>query len=268
MPNWLDYSRGAVDGHLYMQLLPELADLSGELTTVVMQSNKMMIVLYQMFGLQFLHAKHIHGCFRHKPGYMCKSWVMLNKHGMAVFLDQAMLPTELTSSQQLQFVHFPKSSMTAWGLDGHTFDQRMQSIFWQKKVNALELCNKPNQFLMWYNLLAEASFMVVQLAVSLSRLEANHKVLCLRHTITSAGVECMDQILFEDCNVPGESQDLATNQLQGKLRDRLNCCIELEMLTREGHDRPLLACGQVLLDTDYLANLVRPSAADLVDHAV
>ncbi len=38
------------------------------------------------------------------------------------------------------------------------------------------------------------------------------------------------------------------------------------MLTREGHDRPLLACGQVLLDMDYLANLVRPSAADLVDH--
>ncbi len=52
-----------------------------------------------------------------------------------------------------------------------------------------------------------------------------------------------------------------------EMKDRLNCCIELEMLVRNGHDRPLLACGQVLLDTDYLANLVHPAAADLVDHA-
>ncbi len=51
------------------------------------------------------------------------------------------------------------------------------------------------------------------------------------------------------------------------MRDRLNCCIELEMLTRKGHDRPLLARGRVLLDTDYLANLVCLAAADLVDHA-
>ncbi len=77
----------------------------------------------------------------------------------------------------------------------------------------------------------------------------------------------MDQIIFEGCNVLGESQDLATNQLQGQLRDRLQCCIELEMLIREGHDRLLLACGWALLDMDYLANLVHPSAADLVDHA-
>ncbi len=48
------------------------------------------------------------------------------------------------------------------------------------------------------------------------------------------------------------------------MKDRLNHCIELEMLVRK--DRPLLACGQVLLDTCYLANLVHPAAADLVDH--
>ncbi len=40
MPNWQDYSCGAMDGHPYMKLPPELADLlSGELMTVVMQSN-------------------------------------------------------------------------------------------------------------------------------------------------------------------------------------------------------------------------------------
>ncbi len=42
---------------------------------------------------------------------------------------------------------------------------------------------------------------------------------------------------------------------------------QLEMLVNKGHNRPLLACGRVLLDTDYLANLVHPAAADLVDHA-
>ncbi len=39
------------------------------------------------------------------------------------------------------------------------------------------------------------------------------------------------------------------------------------MLTRDGHSRPLLSCGLILLDVDPLANVVRPSAADLVDHA-
>ncbi len=46
MPNWQDYSRHVLDGHLYMRLPDELADLAGELTTVVMESNKTMIVLY------------------------------------------------------------------------------------------------------------------------------------------------------------------------------------------------------------------------------
>ncbi len=108
-----------------------------------------------------------------------------------------MLPTELTSAQELQFLHFPKSSMTAWGLDGCTYDQRSQSIFWQKKVNALALHTKPNQFSMWYNPSTEASFMVEQLGVSLARLEANHKVLCLHHTITTAGVDHVHFIMFE-----------------------------------------------------------------------
>ncbi len=53
--------------------------------------------------------------------------------------------------------------------------------------------------------------MVTQLGVSLSRLEANHKLLCLHCTITSEGVYCIKQILFEGCNVPGESQDMVTN---------------------------------------------------------
>ncbi len=64
---------------------------------------------------------------------------------------------------------------------------------------------------MWYNLAMEASFMVDQIGVSLSWLEANHKVLCLHQTITQAGLEHMDFIMFEGCNVPGESQALATN---------------------------------------------------------
>ncbi len=53
----------------------------------------------------------------------------------------------------------------------------------------------------------------------------------------------MEQITFEGCNVPGESQDLVTNQLQHQLRDRLQRCIELEMMIRESHVQPLLACG-------------------------
>ncbi len=52
------------------------------------------------------------------------------------------------------------------------------------------------------------------------------------------------------------------------MRTRLNRCIELEMLIRDGHNRPLLACGRILLDADHLTNVVRPLAADLVDHAV
>ncbi len=56
-------------------------------------------------------------------------------------------------------------------------------------------------------------------------------------------MEWLEQITFEGCNVPGESQDLVTNQLQGQLRDHLQCCIELEMMIRESHDRLLLACG-------------------------
>ncbi len=176
MPNWPDYLHGAMNGHPYMKLPAEFAQpaeltdlLLGELVTVVMQSNKMMIALYRMFGLQFMHAEHIHGYYGHEPGDICKSWVTLDEHGLATFLDQAMLPMELTSLQQLQFIHFSKSSMTAWGLDGCTHDQRMQSVFWQKKVNVLEPRNKPNKFLMWYNPLTEASFMVTQLGVSLSR---------------------------------------------------------------------------------------------------
>ncbi len=68
----------------------------------------------------------------------------LDEHGLAVFLDQAMLPTELTSSQQLQFVHFPKSSMISWGLNGRTHAQQMQSVFWQKKVNRKPIPNERN----------------------------------------------------------------------------------------------------------------------------
>ncbi len=53
--------------------------------------------------------------------------------------------------------------------------------------------------------------MVDQLRVSLSRLEANHKVLCLCRMIMSAGVYHVEFITFEGCNVLGESQALATN---------------------------------------------------------
>ncbi len=46
-PNWQDYLHGAMDGHPYMKLPEELADLlSGDLTTMAMQSNKMMVALY------------------------------------------------------------------------------------------------------------------------------------------------------------------------------------------------------------------------------
>ncbi len=114
-----------------MRIPEELAELMlGEYMTVVMESTKTMIELYRTFGLQFLHAEHIHGHYGHEPGYMCKSWVTLDEHGLSTFMDQVMLPMELTSSQQLQFAHFPKSSVTAWGFDGHTHDQRMQSVFW------------------------------------------------------------------------------------------------------------------------------------------
>ncbi len=107
-----------------MKLPAELADLlSGELMTVVMQSNKAMIALYRTFGLQFLHAEHIHSKYGHELGYVCKSWIMFDEHGLGAFLDQEMLPTELTGTQDLQFLHFPKSSVTAWGFDGCSYDQ-------------------------------------------------------------------------------------------------------------------------------------------------
>ncbi len=61
---------------------------------------------------------------------------------------------------------------------------------------------------------------------------------------------------------------MATNRLQGQMKARLYRCWELEKLTRDGHERPILACGRVLLDVDPLANVVRPAVADLVDHAV
>ncbi len=42
---------------------------------------------------------------------------------------------------------------------------------------------------MWFNPLLESSFMVTEVGVSLSRLQANHKILCLRRTITMEGIE-------------------------------------------------------------------------------
>ncbi len=47
----------------------------------------------------------------------------------------------------------------------------------------------------------------------------------------------------------------------------MQCCIEIEMMIREGLERLLLVCGRTLLDTDHFSNLVRLSIADLVDHA-
>ncbi len=105
------------------------------------------------------HAEHIHGHYGHAPDYIRKSRIMLDEHGLSTFLDQVMLPMELTSSEQLQFVHFPKSSVTAWGFDGCTHDQRTQSVFWQKKANMQAKCDKLNKFSTWYNLLLESSFM-------------------------------------------------------------------------------------------------------------
>ncbi len=137
IPNWEAYSTGQMDGHPYMRLPDELANLlTGDYATVVMQSRKTMIALYRTFGLRFLHAEHIHGNYGQEPGYICKSWVTLDEHGLAVYMDQAMMPVELTTWEQLQFVHFPKSSVAAWGFDGRTHDQRTQSGFWQKKANA------------------------------------------------------------------------------------------------------------------------------------
>ncbi len=109
--------------------------------------------------------------------------------------------------------------------------------------------------------------MVTEMGVSLSCLQANHKILCLCRTITMEGVDRVDQIHFDGCNVPGESQAMATNRLRGQMKTRLQWCIKLEVLVRNGHDRPLLACVRILLDTDHLANVVHPPAADLVDHA-
>ncbi len=101
-----------MDGHPHMKILPELAELlSGDYAMVVMQSNKAMVTLYRTFGLQFLHAEHIHGRYGHEPGYTCKSWVTLDEHGLSTFLDQAMLPMELMSSQQLQFVRDSEAAM-------------------------------------------------------------------------------------------------------------------------------------------------------------
>ncbi len=98
--------------------------------------------------------------------------------------------------------------------------------------------------------------MVREMGVSLSWLQANHKILCLRRTITSEGIDRVNQIHFDGCNVPGESQALATNHLQGQMRTQLQWCLELEMLVRDGHNRPLLACGRILLDIDPLGNVV------------
>ncbi len=109
--------------------------------------------------------------------------------------------------------------------------------------------------------------MVQETGVALSRLEANHTVLCLRRTITNEGIQWVEQIRFEGCGVPGESDDQTANCLQSQMKTRLNRCEELEMLVRDGHCRPLLACGRILLDVDPLSNVVRPAAADLVDHA-
>ncbi len=62
-----------------MEIPEELAELlTGEHMTVVMESSKTMVALYRTFGLHFLNAKHIHGSYGHEPGYICKSWVMLN----------------------------------------------------------------------------------------------------------------------------------------------------------------------------------------------
>ncbi len=104
--------------------------------------------------------------------------------------------------------------------------------------------DKPNRFSTWFNPMIESSFMVTEMGVSLSHLQANHKILCLHCTITAEGIDRVNQIHFDDCQVPNEAQNLVTNRLQGQMRDHLQWCLELETLTRNGHDRPLLACGQ------------------------
>ncbi len=190
MPNWHNYSTGNMDGHPYMRIPEELAKLLvGEYTMVVMESTKTMIALYRTYGLRFLHTEHIHGSYGLEPGYICKCWVTLDEHGLAVFLDQAMMPAELMTSEQLQFVHFPKSSVTAWGFDGWMHDQRTQSVFWQKKANAAARCDKPTPFSGWFNPNSEASSMVHEMGVSLSRVQVNHKLLCLRCTIMTEGID-------------------------------------------------------------------------------
>ncbi len=161
MPNWHNYSFGNMDSHLHMEIPEELAELlTGEYMTVVMDSSKTMLALYWTFGLRFFHTEHIHGNYGHEPGYICKSWVTLDEHGLATFMDQAMMPVELMTSEQLQFAHFPKSSVTAWGFDRWTHDQRTQSVFWQKKANAAVKHDKPTCFSTWFNPNIKASFMV------------------------------------------------------------------------------------------------------------
>ncbi len=59
------------------------------------------------------------------------------------------------------------------------------------------------------------------MGISLSCLQANHKILCLRHTIMMEGIDRINQIRFDGCNVPGEAQDQATNCLQGQMRTQL-----------------------------------------------
>ncbi len=98
--------------------------------------------------------------------------------------------------------------------------------------------------------------MVHETGASLSQLQVNHKLLCLRRSIMNEGIERVKQIQFEGYNVPGESQVEATNRLQVQMKTRLNWCLELEMLTRDGHTRLLLACGRILLDVDPLSNVV------------
>ncbi len=101
-------------------------------------------------------------------------------------------------------------------------DQRTQSIFWQKKDNAAAKWDKPTPFSGWFNLTSEASFMVHETGVSLSWLQVNQKLLSLRRSITTEGINRVDQIQFEDLNLPGESQVVATNRLQGQMKVRLN----------------------------------------------
>ncbi len=69
-----------------------------------------MTALYQTVGLQFLNVEHITRCFGNEPGYIFQSWVTMDEHGLGCFLDQAVMPTELTSSKDLQLMHIPKTS--------------------------------------------------------------------------------------------------------------------------------------------------------------